>query len=373
MGWTSATLQDVCNIEKGLHSAANEPPGPFPMVVTGAERKTSADFQIDGEAVCIPLVSSTGHGNAAINRVHHESGKFAVASILAAAVPKVPTVSARFLYYYFMATKERTLVPLMRGTSNVALTINSLKGAPVSFPSFDDQRRIVEKLDRVAALVDDRRNAIEAAERETQALLLKAFQRAIDGATLRPMAEVAPLVRRPVEVDAAGSYPELGARSFGRGLFHKPTLQGSELTWQKLFRVEKGDLVFSNIKAWEGAFAVAGPEDHGRVGSHRYLTCVPVAGVLSSHFLNFYLQTREGLDKVQAASPGSADRNRTLGQSRLEAISVPVPAFQSQLWFDRLLAKALEARGIRTDSAQDVAALIPAMLHDAFGQEAGAA
>ena len=42
----------------------------------------------------------------------------------------------------------------------------------------------------------------------------------------------------------------------------------------KLFGIEKGDLVFSNIKAWEGAFAVAGEDDHGRVGSHRYLTCV---------------------------------------------------------------------------------------------------
>ena len=75
----------------------------------------------------------------------------------------------------------------------------------IDLPSLDEQRRIVEKLDRVAALVDERRNAIEAAERETQALLLKAFQRAIDGATLRPMAEVAPLVRRPVEIDLDAS------------------------------------------------------------------------------------------------------------------------------------------------------------------------
>ena len=131
----------------------------------------------------------------------------------------------------------------------------------VPLPSLDEQRRIVEKLDRVATLVDDRRNAIEAAERETQALLLKAFQRAIDGAPLRPMSEVAPLVRRPVEIDLDASYPKLGVRSFGRGTFHKPDLLGADLSWQKLFLVQQGDLVFSNIKAWEGAFAVAGPDD----------------------------------------------------------------------------------------------------------------
>ena len=258
-------------------------------------------------------------------------------------------------------------------TNRVRMKEDQFLNMSVPLPSLEEQRRIVDRLDRVAALADERRSAIEAAERETKALLLKAFQRAIHGAPLRPMAEVAPLVRRPVEIEPTGEYPELGARSFGRGLFHKPTLQGSELTWQKLFRIEEGDLVLSNIKAWEGAFAVAGPDDDGRFGSHRYLTCVPVDGVLSSHFLNFYLQTREGLEKVQAASPGSADRNRTLGQSRLDAITVPVPSLEAQNWFDRIHTKAHEARSIRAKTAGDIEALIPAMLHELFGAKERAA
>lgn len=262
---------------------------------------------------------------------------------------------------------ERELDPAARGTTGYA----SVRPArflecEIPLPSIDEQRRIVEKLDRIAALVDDRRNAIEVAERETQALLLKAFQRAIDGAPLRPMAEVAPLVRRPVEIDLDASYPELGVRSFGRGTFHKPDLLGADLSWQKLFLVQQGDLVFSNIKAWEGAFAVAGPDDHGRVGSHRYLTCVPTQGLATVDFIWFYLQTSEGLGKVQSASPGSADRNRTLGQGALEAITVPTPPIDRQGWFDRLHAKAREARTIRANTAQDVEALIPAMLHEIF-------
>lgn len=251
-------------------------------------------------------------------------------------------------------------------TNRVRMKEDKFLKMVVPLPSLDEQRDIVKKLDDVSALIAKRRLGIEATEREMYAMLLKAFQRAIDGAPLRPMSEVAPLVRRPVEIDPAGSYPELGARSFGRGLFHKPTLQGAELTWQKLFRVEAGDLVLSNIKAWEGAFAVAGSNDHGRVGSHRYLTCVPVAEVMSSHFLNFYLQTREGLEKVQAASPGSADRNRTLGQSRLEAITVPVPTFQSQRWFERILAKAEKVKTVRIGTAKDVYALMPSLLHEVF-------
>lgn len=243
----------------------------------------------------------------------------------------------------------------------------------IDLPSVGDQRRIVERLDRVAALVDERRSAIEAAERETQALLLKAFQRAIDGAPLRPMAEVAPLVRRPVEIDLDASYPELGVRSFGRGTFHKPELPGVEVGNKKLFRICAGDLVFNIVFAWEGAVAVAQPEDDGRVGSHRFLTCVPAPETATVEFLRFYFSTPEGLQKLGEASPGGAGRNRTLGLKKLESLQVPVPPIGRQHWFDRLQAKAREARTIRANTAQDVEALIPAMLHEIFDGGAKAA
>lgn len=243
----------------------------------------------------------------------------------------------------------------------------------VPLPSLDEQRRIVEKLDRVAALVDDRRNAIEAAERETQALLLKAFQRAIDGAPLCPMSEVAPLVRRPVEIDPTSSYPELGVRSFGRGTFHKPDLPGVEVGSKKLFRICAGDLLFNIVFAWEGAVAVAQPADDGRVGSHRFLTCVPAPDTATVEFLRFYFSTPEGLQKLGEASPGGAGRNRTLGLKKLESLQVPVPSIGRQHWFDRLQAKAHEARTIRANSARDVEALMPAMLHEAFGRQHRAA
>jgi type I restriction enzyme S subunit len=243
----------------------------------------------------------------------------------------------------------------------------------VPLPSLDEQRRIVEKLDRVAALVDERRNAVEAAEQETQALLLKAFQRAIDGAPQRPMAEVAPLVRRPVEIDLDASYPELGVRSFGRGTFHKPELPGVEVGDKQLFRICAGDLVFNIVFAWEGAVAVAQPEDDGRVGSHRFLTCVPAPETATVQFLRFYFSTPEGLQKLGEASPGGAGRNRTLGLKKLESLHVPVPPIGRQHWFDRLQAKAQEARTIRAKTAQDVEALIPAMLHEIFNGGAKAA
>ena len=108
-----------------------------------------------------------------------------------------------------------------------------------------------------------------------KAMLANAFRQIIDGAPYRPMNEVAPLVRRPVEIEPDQSYPELGVRSFGRGTFHKPALDGMAVGSKKLFRIQEGDLLFNIVFAWEGAVAIAQPKDNGRVGSHRFLTCVP--------------------------------------------------------------------------------------------------
>ena len=251
-------------------------------------------------------------------------------------------------------------------TNRVRLKENVFLNIRVPLPPLDEQRRIVARLDRVAELREERREVIAAADADMQTLLSKTFKRAVEGATRRPMAEVAPLVRRPVEVEIEKSYPELGVRSFGRGTFHKPPLHGIELTWQKLFRIEDGDLVFSNIKAWEGAFAVAGPKDHGRVGSHRYLTCVPIVGTASARFLWYYLQTHEGLREIQEASPGSADRNRTLGQARLNAICVPVPSIDVQCWFDCVQDKVWQVHRSRATTALEIEALSSAVLSQVF-------
>ncbi|MCR6631394.1 MAG: restriction endonuclease subunit S [Magnetospirillum sp.] len=253
-------------------------------------------------------------------------------------------------------------------TNRVRLTEERFLGLTMTIPSLEEQRRIVARLDRVERLVQARQAAIDAMDNEAEAMLRSAFDRLIDGAPPHPMAEVAPLVRRPVAICSEGSYPELGVRSFGRGTFHKPPLAGAEVGTKRLFFIKPGDLVFNIVFAWEGAVAVATENDEGRVGSHRFLTCVPHRGGATADFLRFYFQTPQGLAKLGEASPGGAGRNRTLGLKALEAIQVPTPSFDKQLWFDRLQAKVRKMRAIREQAARDADALLPAMLRETFRQ-----
>ena len=204
---------------------------------------------------------------------------------------------------------------------------------------------------------------------ELSQMLLAAFLRIVRDVPRHAMGEIAPLVRRPVNVDALESYPELGIRSFGKGTFHKPALTGLEIGSKRVFRIEPGDLLFSNVFAWEGAIAVAGTHDTGRIGSHRYITCVPVSGVAIAQFLKFYFLTQEGLSLIGAASPGGAGRNRTLGLNALEKIAVPTPPIEVQRKFDALQAEVDALKRVHAESATDLDALLPAILDRAFKGE----
>ena len=275
----------------------------------------------------------------------------------------------RFLHWYCQTSDFFEQVNARGSTNYAAIRPYDVLTYKVPLPSLAEQRRIVAKLDKVAGLVEERRRVLETAGRDTQAMLSSAFREVIDGAPYRPMAEVAPLVRRPVVVELEQSYPELGVRSFGRGTFHKKALDGVEVGSKKLFHIQEGDLLFNIVFAWEGAVAIAQPEDDRRVGSHRFLTCVPDETRTTADFLRFYFLTPEGLQKLGEASPGGAGRNRTLGLKKLDAITIPVPPLGRQHWFDRLQRQVHQMEAIRKSTGQDVDTLLPAVLQRAFNDE----
>lgn len=239
----------------------------------------------------------------------------------------------------------------------------------IPLPLLGEQQAIVARLDALAEKTREVEAHLAAVERDAEHLLALRFRDAIANAPLRPMAKVAPAVRRPVEIDIATRYREVGARSFGKGLFDKPDFDGAEATWQKPVWIRSGDLVLSNIKAWEGAIAVAGDEHHGCIASHRYITCVPDPSLATTGFLAYYLLSEDGLEKVGLASPGTADRNRTLSLGNLGKIEVPVPELAAQQAFDRLQADVAALKAKHAIIRQANAALIPATLERIFSTE----
>ncbi len=240
----------------------------------------------------------------------------------------------------------------------------------VCFPrDKNEQRNIITKIEQHTFRADEITKLLFASERGIDEYLYGVYADIIEDVDYLPMSEVAPLTRRSIKVDLSAQYPELGIRSFGKGTFHKPALTGKELGSKRIFTIEEGDLLFNIVFAWEGAVAVAKPEDHGRVGSHRFLSCVPQKGIATSSFLCFHFLTEKGLHDLGDASPGGAGRNRTLGLKSLDKIKVPVPPYEKQVWFSRLWEKANTARQLQNELSSSLASFIPALLAKAFRGE----
>ena len=243
---------------------------------------------------------------------------------------------------------------------------NDLLKSSVLAPSLERQRAIVAHVDAVQGAVREVQTIRTNVGSELDALLMSAYQRISEGAPRRPLGEVAPVVRREVSIDPEMNYTELGVRSFYKGTFQRRTVVGAEFSWQDLYWIKQGDLVFSNIMAWEKAIAVAKSEDADCVGNHRMLTCEAKGDCAVPSFLWYHFTTPDGFDKVHAASPGTAARNRTLTAKALQTIPVPVPAVERQQWFDRVFAEVDHARRLREAAAEEQRQLVPSLVQRLF-------
>ena len=168
----------------------------------------------------------------------------------------------------------------------------------------------------------------------------------------RKLGELLTPVRRPVTVDLAHTYAEIGIRSFGRGVFHKPAVSGADLAAKKVFWLRPGELVINIVFAWEGAVAVTSPAEDGMIASHRFVTFQHDPEQADLAYLLRCLQSEMGVRLMRAASPGSAGRNRTLSVPTLMAQTVPLPPLAVQ----RRIATQLETQESLVGAANACAA-----------------
>lgn len=335
--------------------------------VTGAETSASRLFEVrDGDFIYSRLFAWRG----AFGLVSAELSGAHVSSEFPTFRASDQRLDERFLYLWFKLPDTLKRVEA-ECSGSTPLTRNRFKekfflDLKIPLPTIGEQRRIVEYIETVAEKVEGAKTLAGEADSAARTLLSQAFWGIARDALRKPMSQVAPLVRRPIKVVPDGSYSELGIRSFGKGTFHKRALSGLEVGTKRIFAINPGDLLFSNVFAWEGAIAVARTEDANRCGSHRFISCLPYREIATAEYLCFFFLTEQGLALIGEASPGGAGRNRTLGLEALNKIEVPVPSIQQQQWFGKLLKVSSAQKHERVSSTVALDALVPAVLHKAF-------
>ncbi|MDD3538022.1 MAG: restriction endonuclease subunit S [Eubacteriales bacterium] len=133
-------------------------------------------------------------------------------------------------------------------------------------------------------------------------------------------------------------YREIGVRSHGKGIFHKPPVTGESLGDKRVFHCQPGALVFNIVFAWEQAVAVLSESERGFIASHRFPMFHGRKNLASEAYYLLFFKTRRGKEQLTIASPGGAGRNKTLGQSDLEVLPVPCPPFSEQIAIAEVLA-----------------------------------
>lgn len=254
------------------------------------------------------------------------------------------------------------------GTTNrVRLKESEFLQLEIQIPDTKEQKKIVTRIDAVRSQLQAADKLRSSIDRDVSSLLAVRFKETLTHAAWMPMREVAPIVRREVEIKPESNYSELGVRSFFKGAFIRRTVTGADFTWQKLYQVKTDDLIFSNIMAWEKGIALANSFHDQCVGNHRMLTCKANPELTLAGYLHYYFTTDDGFAKVYTASQGTAARNRTLTTDSLMGLTVPAPSLAVQRQFvelknslEKLVAKRAEQNHI-TD------AILPSTLNHLLG------
>jgi type I restriction enzyme S subunit len=342
-----------------------------------------AKDKLMGHQIAAPKIYRVEEGDFVYNRLFAWKGSFAVADntvsncYVSNEFPCFRSIEGmldvRYLHTYFRQEPSWTAA-LGLSSGATPTSRNRLKEAAflslnVPLPPLEVQRSIVARFDQIQQQLQTVTKLREAIDKDIASLLAVRFRESLKQAPLLPMREIAPLVRRNVQLETNQQYKELGARSFGKGLFVKSDFDADAATWEKPVWIKTGDIVFSNIKAWEGAIGVAKPEHDGFIASHRYLTAVAKPELALPEYLLYYLLSETGLTAVNEASPGTADRNRTTKQSALEAIHVPVPSLAIQRQFVKLKQALEHAAEVRTKQMVNVEAMLPALCNQVLSQQ----
>ena len=169
-----------------------------------------------------------------------------------------------------------------------------------------------------------RRSSIPEGYKKTKAGILPADW------DLHMLGECLSRVEKPVEVKPNELYTQIGIRSHGKGIFYKEPVTGSALGNKAVFWIEPDCFIVNIVFAWEQAIGKTTQSEVGMIGSHRFPMYRPVNDRVDIDYLISYFLTKRGTDILEAASPGGAGRNKTLGQERFLKSKIVLPPIEEQ-------------------------------------------
>lgn len=251
----------------------------------------------------------------------------------------------------------------------------------VPLPTLDEQRNIAAKINAIRAKIDVARKLHEDLQADIDGLLvsmahrndLNDAEKVAHGWEPVALSDVLTQVSDQVTVEPGQEYPHFGIYSFAKGLFHKNALVGDEIKASKLYRVHSGQFIYGRLNAYEGAFAVVGPDYDKHHVSNEFPTFNCDSSRVVPAFLDAYFSSPavwEALKrKVTGIGGGAGNQRIRLKESIFLAEKLWLPPIAWQKNLENIARLAHSNRQNRAMSSVELDALLPAILDRAFKGE----
>ena len=236
----------------------------------------------------------------------------------------------RFLDFYSRTSVFRDQVAAQGSTNYAAIRPNDVFGYTIPLPPLAEQRRIVSRIEELGAKIEEARGLRQQAMEEAEAFITSLHTN-LSGSRNKKLSDILCLEEDSVQIIPTGSYPQVGVRGFGGGLFAKHATSGMDTTYRAFNRLYEGALVMSQVKAWEGAVAVCEKNLAGYFVSPEYRTFRLDPSEVLPSYLAAIVKTEWFWSRLKDATRGvGARRERTRPEQFLN-IEIPVPEVVLQI------------------------------------------
>lgn len=237
-----------------------------------------------------------------------------------------------FFFYYCLSPLFQDFINrTRRGAAVENINAKNLALHEFLIPSIDEQKRIVaqienylNRLEEITQLHHENNKTIS----EMKLSLVLGEQRSD-----RDWVEVGELVDWIKDTEPTSdneTYNFVGAKSFGKGLFHSATRTIKDFKYQELRRLQHRDFTYPKLMAWEGAFGMVPKEFDRFVVSPEFVVFRTKDGIIYPEVLDTYFRSPICLEDVRNASTGSNKRRRRLNPQAFLKLKVPVPPHDVQ-------------------------------------------
>jgi type I restriction enzyme S subunit len=277
----------------------------------------------------------------------------------------------KFLDYFFKVPAHWHSIGSQSAGTNVrrqSLHPTQFQGAEIPLPPLAEQRRVVGRIEELAAQIHEARSLRDQASEETEALC-RAILASDADAKRTPMSQLVRLRQPDVAVQASETYQFAGVYCFGRGVFRSQAKTGMDFAYPRLTRLRTGNFVYPKLMAWEGAFGVVPPECDGCVVSTEFPVFEVNEDIIFPEVLDTYFRTSAVWPEAAGESTGTNVRRRRLNPQDFLAYKMPLPSRKTQLVLRDVWAHVATLKRLHAETATELDALLPAILDRAFKGE----